>query len=141
MTYVYMYHVNIIKLEENMNKKIFGIILYFSLILTLIPVTFASLPLDNKVDDVQMSGEYYFSGVLIGRISHLHRFRSIEQITCQAINVKYKGVVLIRPPNVIDELEGQLLTGEIIIYRPYFGIVLRHVICAFVDADRHVFYS
>jgi hypothetical protein len=55
--------------------------------------------------------------------------------------VKYKGVVLIRPPNIIQELEGQLLTGEIIIYRPYFGIVLRHFICAFVDADRRVFYS
>jgi len=122
-----------------MNKKILGIIFCFLLLITQIPITFASFTLDNKADDVQVSGEYYFSGVLIGIISHLHRFKSIEQITCQAVNVKYKGVVLIRPPNIIQELEGQLLTGEIIIYRPYFGIVSRHFICAFVDADRHVF--
>jgi len=123
-----------------MNKKILGIIFCFLLLITQIPITSASFTLDNKVEDVQVSGEYYFSGFLIGIISHLHRFRNIEQITCQAINVKYKGVVLIRPPNVIQELEGQLFTGEIIIYRPYFGIVLRHFICAFVDADRHIFY-
>jgi len=124
-----------------MNKKIFGILLCFLLLLTLTPVTFASFTLDNKKDDVQVSAEYHFLGVIIGRISHLHRFRSIEQITCQAVNVKYKGVVLIRPPNVIQELEGQLLTGEITIYRPYFGIVLRHFICAFAEADRRCFLS
>ena len=94
----------------------------------------------NESDDFSMLGEYYFFGTLIGKISNLDRFSNKEYISFQAENTRYKGTVIIRPPNVIDELEGVLYSGEVKIFW-YFGLITRNFIFAYVVADSHVFYS
>jgi len=129
--------------KKELIKKI--IVLFFCILMLsqTVPIIVAmkTINTNKKCMDVnQEVGTYNFFGLLIGKIKDVHRFSNKDYITCQAVSVYYDGIVIIRPPHAIDELKGWLFSGEIKIFRPYIGILTQHFICAYVSADRNVFY-
>ena len=125
-------------------KKIIGLYLCMLMIIQIIPITESTEIINSNVEEPnenQSIPKYPFQGMLIGRISNVDQFSNKDYITCQAVSVYYNGVVIIRPPHVIDELEGRLYSGDIKIFRPYVGLLTQNYICAWVNADKEVFYS
>jgi len=111
------------------SKKILAIL--FSL-LTII-ITYSPTIVSYTVEEIMDKELNYrpgYGGMIIGRIKNLHRFRSPEFISCQAVHVYYDIVWL--PPYYPEYESGWLDSGEIVIYRPYLGIVLPHFIFIFL---------
>ncbi len=108
------------------------IIILFSIIIIL--TTFSQIVIsstDKEKNDKKMITGYAYSGFVIGRIKDLKRFYSLAHMTCQAVNVYWSITWL--PPHYPHTESRWIDSGEIEIYRPVSGIVLRNFIFVHID--------
>ncbi len=112
-------------------KKLIVILFFILIVVISFSQTVISSFTEDEIDK-KLDTDPGYAGIIIGRIKNLHRFRSPEYITCQAVHVYYDIVWL--PPHYPEYESGWRDSGEIVIFRPYFGIVLPHFIfLAFTD--------
>lgn len=124
------------KLMVKMSEKI--VVMLFSMLVIITSSQASTAFFINEEDfDNKLINEPSYSGFLIGRIKDVNRFENIRYLTCQAVRLYY-DVLFMHPP-CRWYYSGWAYSGEIKIYRPYFGVIVCNFIFIFAHCDSDIF--
>lgn len=118
-----------------MGKRIVVMLLSILVIITSLPVR-GTLSIDEEIHE-KITDEPSYFGLLIGRIKDVNRFTGDRYLICQAVRLYY-DVLFMHPPYQWY-YEGWAYSGEIKIFRPYFGVITRNFILVSAHCDSDIF--